>query len=87
MKSLYQKEKELQLYPNPAKTELYYQLPDASNFNKVEIFDALGKLVQSAKVKGSIGAINISNLPAGSYYICFTGKGNSLTQRFVKGEN
>ena len=77
------KKNELKLYPNPAKTELHYQLPD-SDFSKIEILDVSGKLIQSAKVKGNTGMVNISHLPTGVYYIRFTGKEKQLTERFIK---
>ena len=81
---LAQKEDKLLLYPNPANTELHYQLPDISHLNRVEVFDALGRLVKSANVEGVTGTVNISHLPSGSYYIRFSGKTKHLTQRFVK---
>jgi hypothetical protein len=62
---------EIQVYPNPAKDELYINFPNyeiLESVKAIEIFNIAGQ--QTLSINGKYGkAINISSLPVGAYLI------------------
>jgi hypothetical protein len=59
----------LEFYPNPAKNELYVDLPESMHADMLQIFSITGSLVLSAKVLGGNNYINIENIPSGMYLL------------------
>ncbi len=55
----------LNIYPNPAKSELYVNASDG----EYEVFDALGKKVMQGKILSEKYLININSLENGIYFI------------------
>ena len=56
----------LKIYPNPSRDLIYLQGPDWANNAQVEVFSNTGQvLLRQAYTE----TINISNLPAGMYYV------------------
>ncbi|MDR2937950.1 MAG: T9SS type A sorting domain-containing protein [Prevotellaceae bacterium] len=64
------------VYPNPVRDELYLNLPDALREKtlRVEIFDLLGKRL-ALREANSLGSVNVSALPLGSYIARFSESG------------
>lgn len=55
-------------YPNPAKNELLFTLPNEENY-QVEIVDMLGKVYVSTTVSNANKQISISTLSGGMYIV------------------
>jgi len=73
----------LQLYPNPAETELHVALPDNTRLQSLTILDALGRPVLTSAEPAT--TLNIAALPAGLYVVrVVTADQRQLTQRFTK---
>lgn len=62
-------EKEINIYPNPAKDIIYYVLSDLNGANAIEIYSYLGQLVHKQTLNDIKGSIDISQLRSGLYII------------------
>lgn len=71
----------LHVYPNPATTEIRFDLNDSFEEADYKITNSLGELVLSGKLKG---AIAIENLRVGTYHIEVFGKSGIYSSLFVK---
>ncbi|MBX3163549.1 MAG: T9SS type A sorting domain-containing protein [Bacteroidetes bacterium] len=58
----------LKVYPNPAKSEIYFDIPSNEKQINVELYNTLGSLVLSKKNYTNRSAISISTLSKGLYY-------------------
>lgn len=74
------KNNNVSIYPNPVKNVL--NIHSKNEILKAEIYDATGRILISASVKGN--AINISELSKGSYFIKVFTKDKIFTQKFIK---
>lgn len=71
------------LYPNPAREQLTFDLPDAVNFDAVEISDLLGKTVVS--YLQNTNAVSVAGLNNGMYVLSLKNKGQVIAKtKFVK---
>ena len=72
------------LYPNPVESSLQIDVGnDYSNYS-IEIFDILGKRIQTSSTKGKITTINTKELSSGIYIIRFVGEHKSVSKRFIR---
>jgi hypothetical protein len=71
------------IYPNPVDDVLYVRYENSA-LEKVEIFDAKGRLLLQQKITGQLEAIHVSSLPAGVYVLKLTGKNNVKHIKFIK---
>jgi hypothetical protein len=75
---------DISIYPNPANTVLFVK--DAVGINKAEIISVVGNIVMTqsnfSTSRGEAG-IDVSQLPAGMYFLRLTGNGKEVTSRFV----
>ena len=60
----------IQVFPNPATTTVTISNPDEYLISGISIYDVLGNRI--FEIAADAREINISNLPAGNYYIGFT---------------
>ena len=74
-------EKIIQIYPNPANT--YFKINQLST--QINIYDMLGKLIQTHKGKLSTGyRYNISSLEPGVYLISVVTERGKMTRKLIK---
>jgi hypothetical protein len=73
----------LELYPNPSKEYVNYNLPLDFDLQKVTIYDTLGKIIKQFDNTYS-SRINVSELETGMYFVNFKGEINSITKKFIK---
>lgn len=76
------KESSVNIYPNPASDIL--NIATGENISAVTICNVLGQVVGRYEGNGEKAAINISALPAGSYYVTLKGNDEVITRHFVK---
>ena len=70
------------VFPNPAHDWLHYRLPAQVKLQKIEIINNFGQILQ---IDDRQGTIDVSPLPAGTYFLRFTDQNNSKTSvRWVK---
>jgi hypothetical protein len=74
--------KDLNLYPNPASTLLYVDIP-GTNVAQVRIASVDGALVLSETVSAG-QPLSISTLAPGMYFVHLTSGSNTYTARFIK---
>jgi len=65
-----QKAKELKIYPNPAKTQITFELPDLSKESLLQIKDVFGKTIAQLRLNKNQSNIiwNCSNVSKGVYF-------------------
>lgn len=74
----------LTLYPNPVKNNLNIETKDIIEIESINIYNALGQLLQEFSNTQSTKLIDVSNLASGNYFVKIrTGKG-ILTSKFIK---
>jgi Secretion system C-terminal sorting domain/Bacterial pre-peptidase C-terminal domain len=78
--------KEIKIFPNPTTETLHIDMFSDlfSNEYRYEIRNILGKIVQNEVIINTIEAIDVSNLPQGSYIIELKGEGWSTVRQFIK---
>jgi len=78
-----QKEKpKLTLYPNPSSERIFINLPEHTR--KAEVYDINGRLLRQITPQSPVLEINISDLPAGMYFVkLYTGNG-VVNTKFVR---
>ncbi|MEO6550697.1 MAG: T9SS type A sorting domain-containing protein, partial [Ferruginibacter sp.] len=77
----------LNIYPSPAVSTLYVQVPVAGKISKLELIDVAGKVQQSQNINLSQSTIKlqVQQLAPGTYFIRTTDKQNNVTvQKFIK---
>jgi hypothetical protein len=76
----------VQLYPNPATTELklFFEYDDRWKGRKLLIYDITGKLVISKIISSKIETIDISRLSRGTYYIDAWKEEEKVRIKFIK---
>ena len=73
-----------QLYPNPAGEYVALNWNSVPYPIKVAIRDSKAEVIKELKVQNPPLNLYIGDLPAGTYYISFIGKGSDATQMFIK---
>ncbi|WP_020530282.1 T9SS type A sorting domain-containing protein [Flexithrix dorotheae] len=68
--------KKVEIYPNPAKTEINLKTPTSYLGEGFSIHNYLGKAVKSGIIQKEIQAIELGKLPAGLYFLRFENDGN-----------
>lgn len=72
----------INIYPNPVTNKLNYSTQ--SRVEKIQIYDALGKLVQKITPIENTKQIDISKLHSGIYFVDFHTKNKKVTKKFIK---
>jgi hypothetical protein len=72
----------LSVYPNP--TSDYVVVRSESPMTQIKVFDISGKLYVSDKSSAGMFRLNLSNVPAGVYFLQVKTNGQVITKRIVK---
>lgn len=73
------------LYPNPANNVMWVQLPKATKYNTIEVYDNVGKKISSQKITSNIERLETALLNQGMYVISLTSQQQAPTFiRFLK---
>jgi len=76
---------DVNMYPNPAGDRVTMIFEDNLKIDRVEIFDALGKKVDTWGVSGAVQEIPVGQYEQGIYYVTFFSEGGGqLTKKLVK---
>jgi len=68
----------ISVYPNPARTTVYVEVPDQLIGSLLEIKDISGRVMEFRTLTGNLNNINISHYPTGMYFV---GKADSAPFR------
>lgn len=71
------------VYPNPANDRLYISGRDAGAVSRVSIFDTFGRSVMAEQLMTGEHSMNVSQLPAGVYFIRIETAGSVSAHRIV----
>ncbi len=75
----------LKIYPNPARDNLYLDLPDTIFPVNCEIYNSLGQLVKTMQLSNDLTVINVKDFAGGVYQVKITdGNGNIIVKSFEK---
>jgi uncharacterized protein (DUF1501 family) len=79
----------IELYPNPTSNVLNIEFTNIGYSSQVSIFDGKGSQINSIKVENNSSQnqkiqIEVSNYPAGSYFIHIKNKLGNKTKKFIK---
>lgn len=77
---------EVQLYPNPVQEQLYITVVGATGAVSYTVYDAIGKIVFSAKLNSTstINTIDCSFLSQGSYSLMLNNNETQVHKKFIK---
>ena len=71
------------VFPNPANTVLTVKLPDNHGFEKIQIIDALGRVVKTHSIFDPISLIRVSDLAEGVYTLNLISAKQVQTEKLV----
>lgn len=76
------------LYPNPARNQVYIELPTGNGYESVQVYNGNGQLQFAGAVKNgqTYLLLDISNYASGSYLIQLKGLRETSTLHFVKSQ-
>jgi hypothetical protein len=77
-------ELEIEVYPNPAKDVLNFNLPENTKDVRVEIYDNLGRLMITNELLNWENTIDVSQLKSGNYYVRIVSDEENWSGWFVK---
>lgn len=79
-------ESDIMLYPNPVSSELNVVYNANADIKNVAIYNIIGKVMAVYKVSGTSANMNLSNIPAGIYFIRLTNSRGDVvaTRKFTK---
>ncbi|HXU26669.1 MAG TPA: T9SS type A sorting domain-containing protein [Bacteroidia bacterium] len=77
---------DLNLYPNPANTNVYVEFTAAQKNVTIEVFDMLGNLVQGLQYNelGKYAIVPVSTLQSGVYMVKIQSAEGTATKKFIK---
>ena len=80
---------QLLLYPNPARSGVYLQVPGAARGDyRIAIFDNRGRIVhQEDNLQHDIHYLNLGHLPKGTYHIRVVQDRNTFTEKLILAGN
>jgi len=76
----------IQVYPDPAETELYIKTGSFGLLSSLSIYDVAGRLMQTRKIMtGTLQKVPVNDLPQGMYFITLINlPGEKVTCKFIK---
>jgi hypothetical protein len=76
----------LLVYPNPAKENVQFYLPEYRGEGSVSLYNMRGQLVQTKNLalNRTVESIDLQELPAGLYQLNLTTSKGSFTKKFIK---
>lgn len=77
-------DKDVLLYPNPAKNILNYSSSNGVTYDELLITDVFGKLILSEKFASGANQIDVSHLQSGVYFVRFSNSKDSVVKKFIK---
>lgn len=80
------KTEELQMYPNPASSELNFVYEGSSDIKTAAIYNIIGKTMAVFRVSGNSANMSLENMPAGIYILRLANAQGQLvaTRKFTK---
>ncbi len=76
----------IKIFPNPASSDIYFQIPGSINPVQLTIFDCIGNIHFTQKIErgGAPNSLSIKNLPSGVYFLQIKTEENFISKMFVK---
>lgn len=80
----FEKNQEINIYPNPASTYINYVLPPDLNNAEIIINSLDGQIILKKRIETNTGLLNIANLSNGLYFITVKTSQNTKSVKFIK---
>ncbi|GAA4303170.1 S8 family serine peptidase [Aestuariibaculum suncheonense] len=74
----------IQVFPNPVKDLVHFQLPDSTQNYAVSFYDVLGKLIKQTSVSSEDNQVDLSSLSKGLYVLKINGATQIITLKIIK---
>ena len=78
------KEAELQIHPNPTNDLLFLNIEDLAENDLIKVMNTAGEVIINQYVRDIKQSLNLSDFPAGVYYISLQNEKSVKTKSFVK---
>lgn len=75
---------QINIYPNPASTQITIELLSPAKNTSIEIIDMQGKIVLSKNTNSHKTAINIEQLSKGFYFVRINNSNQTQIEKFIK---
>lgn len=72
------------VYPNPVKNSLTFELPEGSVFSEIVFYNNLGQQILKKTLQNSLETIDLSSLESGVYFYSILSAEKSLQGKFIK---
>ncbi|MBD3582347.1 DOMON domain-containing protein [Flavobacterium selenitireducens] len=76
-------EKQVKMYPNPARVEVNFELPEFVNTGEIKLYDAQGRLAKADKITSARPKVTTSGLPIGAYMAVIRTDYGNVTKTLV----
>ena len=73
----------LEYYPNPSSGLFQIEIPDYSRQSKFEIFNTMGRLVQTGYLESNVASIDMKNSSKGTYVLRLTTEAMVYTELLI----
>jgi hypothetical protein len=77
-------DKELEVYPNPVRDELFVQLPTSPASVDFKVVDLMGRVIKNVQSSGSDHKISTRELDAGPYILLIQNQGQKHQRKIIK---
>ena len=74
----------LKLFPNPAKDQLFLNIPSDMTINALKVYDLNGRLLQLYNKEDRLDRLSIGALKSGFYYLSIETPDRVINKKFVK---
>jgi len=71
------------IFPNPAKDRLDIRFSDILESTVIQLSNMTGTMIKNIDVSGTTTSVDISDLPAGLYFISYQTLGKKLIQKVI----
>jgi hypothetical protein len=76
----------ISIYPNPS-TGIYTVYSNTTSLDKIEVYDIMGKIIETKtniQINGNSSTLNLSHISSGIYFVKITSNNQSTVKRIIK---
>ena len=76
-------DKNVKMYPNPARTEVNFEFPAIVASGEIKLYDAQGRLVKSETISAAQAKVSTTGMPSGAYMVVLRTEFGNVTKTLV----
>lgn len=73
----------IKIFPNPAKNWLSIHIEQANDFERVQLLDINGRVLQTQLINSTSQQVRLTQLPSGLYFVQLLGEAGTITRKIV----